>query len=119
MGSLLLELVEQNQEQAAGIAALATQVAKLEDQNDRSSREFLLTVRLPRRRSLLEEKRWPPSTHGPGQRGSGNGGFGGGIGDGKRRQRGGQKGHPGHGRDLLPSERCDQGFDHVPDHCGS
>jgi len=38
VGSLLLELVEQNQEQAAGIAALATQVAKLEEQNDRSSR---------------------------------------------------------------------------------
>jgi hypothetical protein len=34
-----------------------------------------------------------------------------------RRHRGGQQGHPGHGRNLLPSERCDQVIAHHPTAC--
>ena len=52
----------------------------------------------------------PPSSDGPGfrppQRRKPSG-----------RKRGGQKGHPGHGPELLPVERCDEVFDHHPDAC--
>jgi transposase len=39
-----------------------------------------------------------------------------------RRSRGGQKGHPGHTRDLVPVEQVDHIIDHYPDqceHCGA
>lgn len=38
-------------------------------------------------------------------------------GKGKLRQRGGQPGHPGHRRDLYPSERCAEVKEHYPQHC--
>ena len=34
------------------------------------------------------------------------------------RPRGVQQGHPSYGRDLLPSERCDEVIDHHPVQCG-
>ena len=98
-------LVDQNQCLTDRVAALATRVAQLEEQKGRSSRN----------------SSQPPSSDGPGQRGSGfgsSGSSGSGQGDGPRRKRGGQLGHPGHGRDLLPSELCDQEHDHLPDQCG-
>ena len=83
--------------------ALAARVAMLEEQRGRSSRNSSK----------------PPSSDGPGQKGFGGGGGGSSKarGDGLRRRRGGQYGHPGHGRNLLPSERCDQVIAHHPTAC--
>jgi transposase len=103
VAALLMELLEQNQSLTDQVTTLATRVALLEEQKGRSSRNSSK----------------PPSSDGPGQRGPGAGSSGGDKGDGQRRKRGGQSGHPGRGRDLLPSESCDQGFDHHPEHCGS
>lgn len=69
----VLTLLEQNQHLTEEVAALATRVVQLEEQKDRSSRNSSK----------------PPSSDGPGQRGSRSGGFGGSQGDGKRRPRGG------------------------------
>jgi len=105
VAALLMELLEQNRkllEQNRSLVDqvknLATRVAQLEEQKGRSSMN----------------SSQPPSSDGPGQRGSGSGSSGSGQGDGQRRKRGGQLGHPGHGRDLLPSELCDQEHDHLP-----
>jgi transposase len=104
VAALLVELSEENKRLAEQVGALATRVAQLEEQKGRSSRNSSK----------------PPSSDEPGQRGFGGGGSDGGKGgDGKRRKRGGQAGHPGHSRDLLPTERCDQVFDHHPAHCGN
>ncbi len=46
----------------------------------------------------------PPGTSHPGKPGSG-------------RRRGGQKGHPGHPRSLLPPSRVDHVVEHRPEHC--
>jgi len=97
------ELREQNQSLLDQVTTLATRVAQLEEQKGRSSRN----------------SSQPPSSDGPGQRGSDFGSSGSGQADGQRRKRGGQQGHPGHGRDLLPSDLCDEVIDHHPDHCGS
>jgi transposase len=110
VGALLLDLLEQNRELREQnqslldqVTTLATRVAQLEEQKGRSSRN----------------SSQPPSSDGPGQRGSGFGSSGSGQVDGQRRKRGGQLGHPGHGRDLLPSDLCDEVIDHHPDQCGS
>jgi len=95
-------LLEQNQSLTDQVTTLATRVTQLEEQKGRSSRNSSK----------------PPSSDAPGQRGFGGTAPGGAKGDGKRRQRGGQKGHPGHGRDLLPSESCEEVIDHHPDQCG-
>jgi hypothetical protein len=91
-------LLEQNQQQADQIAALATRIAQLEEQKGRSSRNSSK----------------PPSSDGAGFKPRGKD-----KAKGTGRNRGGQKGHPGRGRDLLPSEKCAEGHDHLPDHCGS
>ncbi len=54
----------------------------------------------------------PPSSDGSGFKPTGNGkikAFG--------RRRGGQEGHPGAGRNLLPSEQCKDLIPHHPSHC--
>ena len=84
------------------LEGLTTRVAQLEEQKGRSSRNSSK----------------PPFSEGPGQKG-----FGGASGSGKsrgdrlRRHRGGQQGHPGHGRNLVPSERRDQVIAYHPTAC--
>lgn len=91
------ELEAKVAEQAAEIAELKTLVAALTGQLGRTSRNSHL----------------PPSSDGPGARSS----------DGKKpnkagkRKRGGQKGHRGHKRDLLPVERVDHVVDLFPEQC--
>jgi transposase len=86
----------------AQLQALATRVAQLEEQKGRSSRNSSK----------------PPSSDGPAQKGfAGGSGSGKSRGDGLRRRRGGQQGHPGHGRDLLPIERCTEVIAHHPTAC--
>ena len=80
------------------LEALGARVAQLEEQKGRSSRN----------------SSQPPSTNGPGFKPRGKD-----KAKGTGRKRGGQKGHPGRGRDLLPSEKCAEGHDHLPDRCGS
>lgn len=90
---LLRELVLQ---QGAQITALAARIAQLEEQRGRSSRNSSK----------------PPSSDGGGfqPRSEGKSKSSG-------RRRGGQKGHPGAGRDLLPSEQCQEVIPHHPRHC--
>ena len=83
-------------EQAAQIAALATRVAQLEEQKGRSSRNSSK----------------PPSSDGSGFKPKGKG-----KSKGSGRKRGGQEGHPGAGRDLLPSKKCKEVIPHFPTTC--
>jgi len=69
-------LVDQNQCLTDQVTTLATRVAQLEEQKGRSSRN----------------SSQPPSSDGPGQRGSDFGSSGSGQADGQRRKRGGQQG---------------------------
>jgi transposase len=87
----------QNQRLTDQVATLATRVAVLEEQRSRSS----------------TNSSKPPSSDGPGRDGPAADSSEDGKGEGQRRMLGGQHGqqgqlgHPGHGRDLLPSESCD------------
>jgi transposase len=78
------------------VAALTKQVAELMEKLGRNSRNSHL----------------PPSSDGPGQRGSGPG-----KGKSGARKRGGQPGHGGSRRTLLPPDEVDEVVDLFPTHC--
>jgi transposase len=80
------------------LEALAARVAQLEEQKGRSSRNSSK----------------PPSSDGGGFKPRGKG-----KSKASGRTRGGQKGHPGAGRDLLPSEQCEEVIPHFPTTCRS
>jgi transposase len=84
--------------QAAQIAALTEQVAKLTEQVSRNSKNSHL----------------PPSSDPPG---SSSGGAASGRRSKSKRKRGGQKGHRGSHRELLPADRVDTFEDLFPEAC--
>jgi hypothetical protein len=90
------ELVEANQRLVDANERLEARVADLERRLNRSSRN-----------SSLPPSQGPPSAP-PRPRGTGSG-----------RTRGGQHGHEGRYRRLLPSEQVDEIVEHWPDRCGS
>lgn len=95
--------------QAARIAELEAIVAKLLDQL------AVLTEKLGQNSSNSHR---PPSSDGPAQRGKGRGGSGEKSSDKKsKRRRGGQKGHRGVSRRLVPPERVDKVIDLYPTGC--
>ena len=77
---------------------LSARVAQLEEQKGRGSRNSSK----------------PPSSDGNGFKPQGQG-----KGKGSGRKRGGQEGHPGASRDLLPSEQCEEVIPHLPTTCRS
>ena len=96
MRNLVLEQARQIEDLTAQLTALAVRVAKLEEQKGRSS----------------SNSSKPPSSDGSGFKPKGKG-----KDNGSGRKRGGQKGHPGAGRDLLPSEQCKEVIPHFPTTC--
>jgi transposase len=92
----LEELVEANQRLVDANERLEARVAELERRLNRSSRN-----------SSLPPSQDPPSAP-PRPRGKGSG-----------RKRGGQHGHEGRYRRLLPPEQVDEVVEHWPDRCGS
>jgi hypothetical protein len=96
MRNLVLEQARQIEDLTAQLAALTARVAQLEEQKGRSSRNSSK----------------PPSSDGSGFKPKGKG-----KDKGSDRKRGGQKGHPGAGRDLLPSEQCKEVIPHLPTTC--
>jgi transposase len=90
------ELVEANQRLVDANERLDARVAELERRLNRSSRN-----------SSLPPSQDPPSAP-PRPRGKGSG-----------RKRGGQHGHEGRYRRLLPPEQVDEIVEHWPDRCGS
>ena len=90
------ELVEANQRLVDANERLEARVAELERRLNRSSRN-----------SSLPPSQDPPSAP-PRPRGEGSG-----------RERGGQHGHEGRYRRLLPPEQVDEIVEHWPDRCGS
>jgi len=84
--------------QAAEIEALKAQVALLLERLSQNSRNSHL----------------PPSSDGPGGRGKTLQKK---AGDGKKRKRGGQRGHKGHQRGLLPPDQVDHVIDLFPPEC--
>ena len=96
MRELVLEQGRHIDELTAQLAALAARVAQLEEQKGRSSKNSSK----------------PPSSDGRGFKAGDKG-----NGKGSGRKRGGQKGHPGAGRNLLPSEQCQDVIPHHPSHC--
>jgi hypothetical protein len=89
-----LALRQENEQPQTQLTALATELASLRERIPRSS----------------HNSSKPPSSDGPGfkppERRKGSG-----------RKRGGQRGHPGSGPELLPIERCDEVVEHHPDAC--
>ncbi len=90
------ELVEANQRLVEANERLEARVAELERRLNRSSRN-----------SSLPPSQDPPSAP-PRPRGEGSG-----------RKRGGQRGHEGRYRRLLPPEQVDEIIEHWPDRCRS
>jgi transposase len=90
------ELVEANQRLVEANARLEARVAELERRLNRSSRN-----------SSLPPSQDPPSAPSRPR------------GKGSSRQRGGQHGHEGRYRRLLPPERVDEISEHWPERCGS
>jgi len=98
-------------EQAARIVALEEQVAKLLDQ------VRLLSEKLGENSGNSSK---PPSSDPPGSATKKRKGSGKRKGTKKsKRKRGGQRGHKGHHRDLLPASEVDQFEDYYPDQCES
>ncbi len=96
MRELVLQQGRHIDELTAQLAALTAPVAQLEEQKGRSSRNSSKS----------------PSSDGGGFKSGGKG-----KGKGSGRKRGGQKGHPGASRNLLPSEQCQDVISHHPIHC--
>jgi transposase len=88
------ELVEANQRLVEANQRLEARVAELERRLSRSSRNSSLPP--------SQDPPWAPPP--PGRRGSGRG-------------RGGQPGHEGRHRPLLPPEQVDEVFEHWPERC--
>ena len=80
------------------LETLSARVTQLEEQMGRSSRNSSK----------------PPSSDGSGFKPTGKGNS-----KASGRKRGGQEGHPGAGRNLLPSEQCKDLIPHHPSHCRS
>ena len=97
MRELVLEQARRIEELTVQLNALASRVAQLEEQKGRSSRNSSK----------------PPSSDGKGFRSTGGEEKSKGTG----RKRGGQQGHPGAGRELLPTEQCQEVIIHHPSHC--
>jgi transposase len=95
-GAELAERDARLAEQDAKIAALTEQVAKLTELLSRNSKNSHL----------------PPSSDGPGAGGAASGRR-----SKSKRKRGGQKGHRGNHRELVPHERVDTFVDLFPDVC--
>jgi transposase len=100
LASKVARIAEQDQriaEQAEEIAALKTQVAELLGKLNQNS----------------SNSHKPPSSDPPGNRQQRR------AKDKQQRKRGGQKGHKGSGRELLPPEQVDEFVDHFPHECES
>jgi len=99
-------------EQVAQLAERDIQLTALSEQVARQSKQIELLTELLNRNS--KNSHLPPSSDGPGA------GGGGAVGSGRRkseRKRGGQKGHRGSHRELLPAERVDAFVELFPDVC--
>ncbi|MEW6499594.1 MAG: IS66 family transposase, partial [Cyanobacteriota bacterium] len=94
-------LVEYLMKEVAEIAELKARVSKLEEENR------YLREQLGRNSGNSSQ---PPSTDGPGQKVTNKQ-------QGSGKKRGGQKGHRGHQRELIPSEECQQVLDYYPSNC--
>lgn len=97
MRELVLEQARRIEDLTAQLDALSSRVAQLEEQKGRSSRNSSK----------------PPSSDGKGFKSKGSQETSKGTG----RKRGAQQGHPGSGRELLPSEQCQEVIHHHPSHC--
>ena len=90
----LARMQEQFKQLSEQIAPLAEQVLDLEEQLSKNS----------------QNSSKPPSSEGFGKSKKAKKKKG-------QRQRGGQPGHEGHGRELYPLERCDEVVEHYPEQC--
>lgn len=97
MRELVLEQARRIDDLTVQLEDLANRVAHLEEQKGRSSRNSSK----------------PPSSDGKGFKAKGGEEKSKGTG----RKRGGQQGHPGAGRKLLPTEQCQEVIIHHPNHC--